>query len=90
MLGTASGIWRQNLKRETGESWESDAICPWFWKGCILGWKVSIVGAGCASPGPKCGAGQGKPGLRNALGKREGGELTDLAAAFPDALVLAA
>lgn len=88
MLGTASGIWRQNLKRETGESWGRDAICPWFWMGCVLGWKVSIVGAGCASSAPKCG--QGKRGLRSTLSKREGGEVTDLAAGFPRALPLAA
>lgn len=33
---------------------------------------------------------KGKPGLRNALGEREGGEVTDLAAGSPDVLVVAA
>ena len=33
---------------------------------------------------------KGKPGLRNALGETEGGEVTGLAAGSPDALVVAA
>lgn len=36
------------------------------------------------------GGAKGKPGPRNALGKREGGEGTDLADDSPDVLVAAA
>lgn len=65
-------------------------ICPCFGNGRILGWKkMSMVGAGCESLGMGSGPRESQAS-KNALGEREGGEITDLAADSPDALVVAA
>lgn len=49
MPGTASAIWRQNLKRETGETWR---VMEFVFAVGVLGWnKALVVGAGCASLG---------------------------------------
>lgn len=91
MLGTASGIWRQNLKRETGENGRGRCSAL----GCVTGvfwdgrkhqrWEQAVHPL---EQGEEWA--EGKPGLRNALGKRGGGEVTALAAGSPAGLVGAA
>jgi len=91
VLGTASGIWRQNLKRETGESGRVMRFAlafgvGVFWAGRRCQWWERAVHP--LEPSEEWA--KGKPGLRNALGETEGGEVTGLAAGSPDALVVAA
>lgn len=89
MLGTASGIWRQNLKRETGES--GRVIRFAFGMGVFWGGRKCPWWEQPARPLERSEEwAKGKPGLRNALGKTEGGEVTDLASGSPDTLVVAA
>lgn len=91
MLETASGIWRQNLKRETGENGRVMCFALGFVTG-VLGdgrrhqrWEQAVRPLEQSEEWAK-----GKPGLRNALGKGGGGEVTVLAAGSPDGLVVAA
>lgn len=86
MLGTASGIWRQNLKRETGESRSVMQFALAFGTDVFWGGRKRQQ---WVQPLP-LEQGRGNPGLRNVLGEGEGGEETDLAAGSPDALVVAA
>lgn len=87
MLGTASGIWRQNLKRETGENGRGRRstlgfVTGVFWDGRKhQRWEQAVHPLEQSEEWA-----EGKPGLRNALGKRGGGEITDLAAGSPDGL----